>query len=123
MSSFPCSGCGLCCKLVGAAVTGAKALIAAGNNKADVLEVANFPYSFNDHGHCENLNQDNTCKIYDHRPDICQIDKVWEKHHQHEMTKEQYFQSAAIVCNSLMVQVGVDEKYYIPVEKGTDCLL
>lgn len=88
----------------------------------DVKEVASFPYSFDSKGACENLNPDNTCKQYEQRPDICRVEKVWEKYHSH-LTKEQYFQSAAMVCNSMMVQAGLDDRYFIPVPDNAEFLL
>lgn len=107
---------------MGAAVTNAKALIAQGNTKADVMEVAGFPFSFDSKGACEHLKEDNSCGVYDQRPDICRVEKVWEKHHP-DLSREQYYRSAAMVCNSMMVQAGVDDRYLIPIQGDNNFLL
>ena len=57
---FPCTNCGLCCK-----------------NIKDVKELKNFDRG---DGICKYLDlETNLCTIYDTRPDICNIDKMFEK--------------------------------------------
>ena len=112
---FPCTGCGLCCKRVGPAVIGARKLVATGNENVYVKDVAAFPYSFDATGKCENLLPDNKCAVYENRPLVCDIGRVWEKHHQPGgiITKESYFLSAAELCNSMMVEANTNENFFI----------
>lgn len=117
--TFPCTGCGLCCKQVGKAVAVARILILSGSENPYVKDIADFPFGVTESGTCEKLNADNTCSVYNDRPMVCQIDKVWEKHYKHNgvPTKNEYFISTAMLCNSMMVEANIDEKFFIDIEK------
>lgn len=117
MSKFPCTTCGMCCKAVGLAVSNAKHMIANGENDAYVREIAEFPYDTDDKGTCVNLGPDNKCMIYETRPDICDVEKTWEKHHKAGISKENYFISTAMVCNSLIEVGSAGDNFFINLEK------
>ncbi|MCT7562356.1 YkgJ family cysteine cluster protein [Aliarcobacter butzleri] len=56
---FPCASCGLCCQ-----------------NISQIIELKYFDLG---DGICKNYNrQNNTCKIYESRPDICKVDVMFE---------------------------------------------
>lgn len=115
--TFPCTGCGLCCKQVGAAVAVAKELISKGTENEYVKEIASFPFGITKSGACEMLNADNSCSVYDNRPLACQVKKVWEKFHAgNGLPMKDYFISTAMLCNSMMVEANVDDKYFINIE-------
>lgn len=100
---FPCTKCGLCCGRMGLAVIQARTMVLAGNTDKIVKEVALFPHEFNEiTGRCSKLNPDNTCSIYDTRPEICSVDKIWKNHHRHEMTLKQYQDKTFEVCKTMM---------------------
>jgi len=100
---FPCTKCGLCCKQMGKAVIQARSLVLSGNTDKMINEVAEFPHEFDrNSGRCSKLNDDNTCSIYETRPEICSIDTIWKKYHSKEMTLQQYHESTFAVCKSMM---------------------
>lgn len=113
VAAFPCSGCGLCCTQVERAVVVARKLIAEGNTDEYVRDISEFPFSFTDTGSCEHLGADHRCQVYDHRPLVCSISRVWEKHYEPKgnISRENYYLSALHLCNSLMVEAGVDNKF------------
>ncbi len=67
---FICTKCGLCCKNI---------------DKIEELE------EFDDGtGRCIYLSDDNLCMIYDRRPDICNVEKMYEKCFKNVMSIEEY---------------------------------
>jgi Fe-S-cluster containining protein len=58
-----------------------------------------FPYTWDENGVCENLTEDNKCKVYDKRPLICNI----ERYGNHMKVNEQEFYQVNIrACNYMM---------------------
>lgn len=96
--------CGLCCRTIGGVVAEARAAAATGDAHPVTLEVAAFPYSFTEEGACENLLPDNSCAVYDTRPDICSIQRTWEKHHRHTIDLETYQHIGEMSCQILQKQ-------------------
>lgn len=115
MSKYPCTGCGMCCRNVGIAVSSAKRMIVEGNTDSYVDEVAAFPFPVDDQGACVNLLPDNKCAVYDNRPDICDIEKTWEKHHSPNISKENFFLSTMFVCNKMMMDGGANSNFFITI--------
>lgn len=107
LTPFPCTGCGQCCKNVGKAVKAAKWIVMKGGSTKEQKAIASFPFKFDATGKCENLNEDNSCKVYDNRPDICSIRKTWENFS--ELTWRQYMEMSASACNMMQEQAGIDE--------------
>jgi Fe-S-cluster containining protein len=71
-----------------------------GNIEPLVNEVAKFPFKYDKSGRCEKLGADNKCMVYETRPDVCVVDKMWEKH-THFISKEQYHKIAESHCKTL----------------------
>ena len=94
--NFNCTLCGLCCATVGHAIKGCE-----GKTDALSLEVLAFPYATDENGRCENLGEDNTCKVYDHRPDICNIAKTYDKHFKSIMSEKEYHDHNYKACDYL----------------------
>lgn len=115
--SYPCTGCGLCCRMAGRAVDSAKQLLAMGreNDNPFVKEVAEFPYNYDATGRCEMLNDDNTCKVYDTRPDICSIDRTWKKYREGQHPLEESYRQNIEACNELIRKFNYPDKYLINV--------
>jgi Fe-S-cluster containining protein len=115
MSDFPCTGCGVCCKRAGRAVDIAKQLLREGNTNIYVQDVAAFPFPYDQTGRCSQLTDDNKCKVYKDRPLICNIKQVWVKHHQADgiISLDNYYLSAAMLCNEMMKEENVDENFFI----------
>ena len=114
MSAFPCSGCGLCCKVAGRAVEAARKMVAEGATSPYIIEVANFPYHCSATGSCSNLAFDGSCTIYETRPDICKVDVTWEKYHKERVSKADYFKAGVIQCNSLILEAQLPDRFLIP---------
>lgn len=110
--SYPCIKCGLCCTGIGKHIEHAKNLLAHGAVQAApiVVELAEFPYKYDETGRCENLAEDNTCKVYDTRPDICSIDKVYENHVKGSMTKNEFYNMNIDLCNEKLKEAGNDTR-------------
>ena len=80
MSGFLCSQCGACCR-----------------------EAANLGLMPDrGDGACVHLQKDNSCGIYESRPEFCKVIG----------TKEQYIESTKF-CHKLIDHYGLDEKYKI----------
>jgi Fe-S-cluster containining protein len=97
---FQCSKCGACCRLAG--------------------ELGLMPQR--EDGACINLAEDNTCKIYETRPLVCRAGEMAEINRKPlGMTKLAYFKMSSTLCNRLIKDYGMDDKYLIDIEAyGTD---
>lgn len=68
-------------------------------------------------GACINLAEDNTCKIYATRPDICRVNVMAERNGKKlGLSQAEYFKKANEICNSWMEEDGIDESYRIKIE-------
>ena len=79
---FICDCCGLCCKNVSVSPL----------------------YSDLDRGDgiCRNFDcETNLCKIYDFRPERCNVDRMYEVYFSDIMTKEEYYKINYEACNKL----------------------
>lgn len=90
---FPCTKCGCCCKRLGKAIK----------------EGIGFPYRAKENGECEML-EDNKCKVYDTRPDICNVDKVIELI---GLDRNEYYKEGIYACNKMMDEDGISIEYRI----------
>jgi len=91
---FPCSGCGLCCQ-----------------NISNIIELNHFDLGT---GVCKYFNiQNNSCNIYEDRPDICRIDKMFDIKYNNFFTKKDFYIKNATACNSLQDKYKMNESYRI----------
>lgn len=79
-AQFPCDMCGMCCRHI---------------NRTDMLKEYDTG-----NGICKYL-KDNKCSIYANRPDICNVDLMYEKFFKKYMSKEEYYNINIEVCNQL----------------------
>lgn len=98
--AFKCTSCGACCALVGLAVNSARERVLRGDQSPLTLEVARFPFKI-EGLRCENLNPDNSCRIYDTRPDICRVDRMFDLHYSKQMSKKEYYGATEQQCRTL----------------------
>lgn len=105
MESFPCSGCGCCCKRID------KLLNSLQFFSEEDQEILNFPYKHKN-GICENLNEQNECSIYENRPLICNVDKFAEYYNKE---KKSFYLNTIEVCNEIMDEDNIDEKFRIKI--------
>lgn len=73
---FPCSKCGSCCKHIAKVIS---------------------KYDRGD-GVCINLSKNNLCMIYDHRPFICNIDKIYNTYFVERITKKEFYELTDVAC-------------------------
>lgn len=97
LPNFKCTGCGACCKTLD--------LFGLEELKKNGLKTI-------DGKTCENLKEDNTCGIYDTRPDMCRVNKNWER------LKEEgdifsYHKRMADMCNRFQIEQNIDKKYRV----------
>ena len=92
---FNCSGCGACCRRV------------------NILP--NFPEPINEDGSCSHLQEDNSCAIYEDRPEICHVEKMYDKRHftMKELTRKEYYKENNRLCNEWIERDELDKKFLI----------
>lgn len=78
---FDCDCCGCCCRSL---------------KKVPALA----KYDRGD-GVCVYLRNDNLCDIYDHRPEICNVDLMYERYFSSVYTREDFYAMNKKICNSL----------------------
>lgn len=67
---FICSKCGICCR--------------------NIDKIPQLSKYHNGDGVCIYLTDDNLCSIYDRRPDICNVNRMYEKEYKMIMTREEF---------------------------------
>ena len=97
--SFPCTGCGACCRHVDRA-----------NYLINANPELNFPYTWDQTGKCEMLGDDNKCKVYETRPLICNVDKFIKFY---AISEKKFYKLNIKSCHSLMKEEGIYKEYRI----------
>lgn len=92
--TFKCSGCGLCCLHVDRAVEMTK-----------MSPELNFPYTWDDSGKCEMLDDDHKCKIYDDRPLLCNVERFAEVFN---LDKEEFYKVNEQACEDLQREAHLE---------------
>jgi Fe-S-cluster containining protein len=94
---FPCTSCGLCCQ-----------------NISKIKELLEFDLG---NGVCKYFNHiDNSCKIYDNRPQICRVDEMFKVKYNRYFSREEFYIENAKVCNSLQEQYKINESFRIRIK-------
>jgi len=83
---FICDGCGLCCQ--------------------NILNIKELNAFHNGDGVCIYLDKESMqCKIYETRPDVCRVDKMYDLvYHKEFKTKEQFYSVNMAICTILKEQ-------------------
>lgn len=69
-------------------------------------------------GACIHLAEDNSCKIYESRPDICNVKKMYESRKEKlKCTEKEYYKISNLACNTMIEEYGLDDRYLIDVSK------
>lgn len=69
-----------------------------------------FPYNWDENGVCENLTEDNKCKVYENRPLICNVEKFAEYN---KLEKTEFYKVNIRACNYMMDIDGIDQSFRI----------
>lgn len=91
MSSFPCTGCGCCCRRIEQAVKYF--------NIKESSHPLYFPYKWDKNGVCENLTADNQCKVYENRPLLCNVKEIAKYFN---LNEQEFYKTNIRACNTLM---------------------
>ena len=95
LGSFPCTGCGLCCQNIGL-----------------IPQLKEFDLG---NGICKFL-KNSQCEIYENRPDICNIEKMFDlQYKNHFKSKTDFYIENAKVCNSLQEEKNLDLSFRVKV--------
>ena len=102
---FLCSGCGACCRRVGS-------INNAGHSFPKLPDRGD--------GVCANLNEDNSCSIYDNRPLICRT-KDLGMHLKKDVngSLKHWFIYNTVHCHKMIDVDGLDSKYKIDIKEYT----
>jgi Fe-S-cluster containining protein len=106
VKTFPCTSCGLCCKLVGFILDKQSEI----SDPIIAKVIADFPYK-TINGVCEMLQPNNLCAVYDNRPDMCNIDTMSKLLGIADLNA--YFKLNAQICNSWIQLHKLDSSYLI----------
>ena len=110
MENFPCTSCGLCCKIVGHVLADIDKV-----TDPKIKQLFNdFPYETTD-GVCSMLQPDNTCAVYDNRPDMCNIKTMSKICGITDLNE--YYKINAQICNSWIQLNKLDSSYLINLEQ------
>lgn len=78
---FPCDKCGICCRHI------------------DLIpQLQKFDIG---NGRCMYLTKDNLCSIYNERPDICNVSKMYELEYSSRMEENEYIRLNIEVCKQM----------------------
>lgn len=78
---FPCNRCGLCCR-----------------HLEQIPQLANFDSG---NGRCIHLLDNNLCGIYEERPDICNVSKMYEQVYVEFMSETDYIKMNIDGCSEI----------------------
>ena len=91
---FPCTKCGLCCQ-----------------NISSIPELKDYDLGT---GICKYFDSiTNGCEIYENRPLICRVDKMFDLKYYKFFSKDEFYILNAKVCNELQEKYNLDKKYKI----------
>jgi uncharacterized protein len=107
-SSFPCIKCGICCKRLKETL-GKRDLASPFLQKA----IDEFPHPLREDGSCSQF-IDGLCGVYESRPLLCNIDKIFDEHVKNTVSRREYHIFVAMSCNELIRQEGLDLSVDIP---------
>jgi hypothetical protein len=93
--TFPCTKCGACCKNV----SGLGLPVKAGTAE------------------CIALGPDNECTVYEQRPILCRVDKIYDRMFSASMTEKDFFKMTADACNRLIEIEGMTPDYKVRIDE------
>ena len=99
---FACVNCGICCQHIDRAKWNINLF-----DKYIQNEIRNFKYKHDDTGRCEMLGEDNKCNIYNNRPTLCNVKKLWEKYYKNTISLKDFYIKQNESCNMLMEDEGM----------------
>jgi len=106
---FHCTKCGGCCMHIGNVILSLRAGAADPSDLRHQLFM-DFPFGFTATGACEKYDPATGCTVYNERPDVCRVDKMFELYYGpvQGLTWQQYLYAQAGSCNMLIDFLGLD---------------
>ena len=70
-------------------------------------------------GSCIHLNGDNKCDIYDERPTVCNVQKMYKYYKMVGLTdnKKDFYTTNNKICNTWMDEYGIPEEFRIDINE------
>ena len=68
-------------------------------------------------GICKYLTDDKKCAIYEERPDLCRIDRMYEKVYSKYFSKQEFYIKNGEICNYLQEKHDLDKSYRIDIKE------
>lgn len=87
---FPCIACGLCCRMSGKV-----------RQLADLIDASGRCRYFDETTHL--------CRIYDHRPTVCNVDQMYDLYFHNDMTRKEFYLKNLEACCLLNQAAGLAE--------------
>ena len=109
-NSFACTGCGLCCRNVGQTIEAVKKM---DGSIPFVKAFQFFTYKADASGACEKLDKDGKCTVYDNRPLVCNVEKMFEKFHKKKTTRMRHYYEQAQICNVSIRNNDLPDKFLV----------
>lgn len=109
-NSYACTSCGLCCTEVGKVLEDVKN---KDGSNSFIKVFQDFPYKADENGACEKLGEDGLCTVYENRPLVCSIPKMFQKFWKKTQTRKQHYLSEAKICNSKIKKAGLPDKFLV----------
>ncbi len=109
-NKFPCTGCGQCCRNMGAKMQQLRNLKP---DEAFYEEVQAFPFVASSDGSCEMLLPDGSCQVYEDRPDLCNVEFIYEKYFRETTSELMYNLQSTMVCNVMIKAAGLPARYLV----------
>jgi len=93
---FPCTMCGVCCQHI-----------------SQIEELKSYDLG---NGVCKYFDTDlSICTIYENRPDICRIDRMYTNKYFEMYTKDEFYKLNAEACNRLQEAHNIKTSYRIKI--------
>lgn len=110
--SFPCTACGACCRQIGAVLSAPRETLEPAYREA--LEA--FPYQARQDGACEQLDEAGRCRVYETRPDLCNIETMILRT---GVPRAARYALNALICNTLQEREGIDPSFRVTLTRGS----
>lgn len=108
--SYGCTACGLCCKKVGETIENVKD---KDGSNSFIKAFQDFPYKANEDGSCEKLGEDGKCTVYEDRPLVCSVPRMFQRFWKKRQTRKQHYLTEAKLCNKKIRQNGYPDKFLV----------
>jgi len=102
IDGFNCTSCGMCCRLIRESVESAIDVYKeCGDTIPIITAITKFPFGWDEDGCCEKLDKEtNLCTIYEDRPLVCNVERVWETYYK-DTPQEEYIDIIHAECKRL----------------------